>query len=93
MKNLRILIVRNARFLSAPKYLPSSLRLLEWKGCPLESFSSGFYPTNIVVLILPHSHFKLEKEKPFPVRLPFFHSYSQVFIIQDNNTDKHLNQL
>ncbi|XP_027331302.1 TMV resistance protein N-like isoform X1 [Abrus precatorius] len=66
MSNLRILVVRNAHFLSAPKYLPSSLRLLEWKGYPSESLPPGFYPRNVVVLSLPHSHFKLEKENKFP---------------------------
>jgi len=32
MKNLKILIVRNATFSTGPSCLPNSLRLLDWMG-------------------------------------------------------------
>ncbi|XP_027368582.1 uncharacterized protein LOC113874561 [Abrus precatorius] len=65
MNNLRILILRNARFSSAPNYLPNSLRLLEWNGYPSASLPPGFYPRNAVVLGLPYSQLKLDKREPF----------------------------
>ncbi|CAJ1940541.1 unnamed protein product [Sphenostylis stenocarpa] len=55
MKNLRILIIRNAIFSSGPSYLPNSLRLLDWKGYPSKSFPQNFYPHRIVDFKLPHS--------------------------------------
>ncbi|KAL4301090.1 hypothetical protein AHAS_Ahas17G0266100 [Arachis hypogaea] len=61
MENLRILIVRNTIFSTAPSRLPNSLRLLEWKGYPSESFPLDFHPNKIVDLKLPHSTLKLEK--------------------------------
>ncbi|XLS69246.1 hypothetical protein HN51_020269 [Arachis hypogaea] len=61
MENLRILIVRNTIFSTAPSCLPKSLRLLEWKGYPSESSPLDFHPNRIVDLKLPHSALKLEK--------------------------------
>ncbi|XP_057729680.1 TMV resistance protein N-like [Arachis stenosperma] len=61
MENLRILIVRNTIFSTAPSCLPKSLRLLEWKGYPSESSPLDFNPNRIVDLKLPHSALKLEK--------------------------------
>ncbi|KOM47669.1 hypothetical protein LR48_Vigan07g137300 [Vigna angularis] len=63
MKNLRILIVRNAIFSSGPSYLPNSLRLIDWKGYPSKSFPPDFYPHRIVDFKLPHS--SLIFKKPF----------------------------
>ncbi|XP_020965565.1 TMV resistance protein N-like isoform X2 [Arachis ipaensis] len=61
MEKLRILIVRNTVFSTAPSHLPNSLRLLEWKGYPSESFPLDFHPHRIVDLKLPHSALKLER--------------------------------
>ncbi|MED6112543.1 hypothetical protein PIB30_062659 [Stylosanthes scabra] len=61
MENLRILIVRNTKFSRGPSHLPNSLRLLEWKGYPSESFPIDFHPKRIIDLKLPHSALKLEK--------------------------------
>ncbi|KAL2338798.1 hypothetical protein Fmac_013244 [Flemingia macrophylla] len=61
MKNLRILIVRNAIFSHGPSYLPNSLRLLDWKGYPSKSFPPDFYPRRIVDFKLPHSSLILQK--------------------------------
>ncbi|KAK7258076.1 hypothetical protein RIF29_32504 [Crotalaria pallida] len=52
MKKLRILIVRNTSFPSAPSYLPNQLRLLDWKEYPSQSFPSRFNPKKIVALNL-----------------------------------------
>jgi len=65
MENLRILIIRNTTFSTAPSCLPNSLRLLDWKGYPSKSFPTDFYPERIVDFKLPHSSLMLEK--PFKV--------------------------
>ncbi|XP_027355279.1 TMV resistance protein N-like [Abrus precatorius] len=61
INNLRILIVRNTCFSTAPKHLPNNLRLLDWEGYPSTSLPQGFYPRNIVVLKLRHSLFRLQE--------------------------------
>jgi hypothetical protein len=43
MKNLKTLIIENAHFSKGARYLPSSLRLLEWEKCHSMSLSSGFF--------------------------------------------------
>ncbi|KAH1144695.1 hypothetical protein GLYMA_12G239800v4 [Glycine max] len=55
MKNLRILIVRNTKFLTGPSSLPNKLQLLDWIGFPSESFPPKFDPKNIVDFKLSHS--------------------------------------
>ncbi|PNY04128.1 disease resistance protein (TIR-NBS-LRR class), partial [Trifolium pratense] len=55
MKNLKILIVRNATFSTGPSSLPNSLRLLDWMGFPSKSFPPDFYPEKIVDFKLSHS--------------------------------------
>ncbi|KAL2327185.1 hypothetical protein Fmac_020612 [Flemingia macrophylla] len=55
MKNLRILIVYNTKFLHEPRYLPNNLRLLEWENYPSKSFPSGFYPKKIGAFYLSGS--------------------------------------
>ncbi|TKY68170.1 TMV resistance protein N [Spatholobus suberectus] len=61
MENLRILIIRNTTFSTAPGYLPNTLRLLDWKGYPSKSFPPRFYPHRIVDFKLPHSSLMLEE--------------------------------
>jgi hypothetical protein len=41
MKNLKIVIIKNGHFSKGPKYLPSTLRVLNWKRYPSESPSSA----------------------------------------------------
>ncbi|CAJ2655652.1 unnamed protein product [Trifolium pratense] len=65
MENLRILIIRNTSFQSAPSCLPNSLRLLDWKGYPSKSFPADFYPERIVDFKLPHSSLMLKR--PFQI--------------------------
>ncbi|XP_061355776.1 disease resistance protein Roq1-like [Gastrolobium bilobum] len=59
MKNLRILIIRDARFSRGPQNLPNSLRVLDWSGYPSLSLPSDFNPKNLVILSLPESCLKL----------------------------------
>ncbi|XP_028793751.1 disease resistance protein RPP5-like [Neltuma alba] len=59
MSNLRILIVRNAKFSMGAKYFPSSLRLLDWDGYPSMTLPPDFYPKNLVCFKLCGSHFRL----------------------------------
>ncbi|XP_054777848.1 disease resistance protein RPV1-like isoform X2 [Prosopis cineraria] len=59
MENLRILIVRNARFTTGPKHLPNNLRVLDWEGYPSMTLPRDFYPLKIVVLRLCRSHVRL----------------------------------
>ena len=61
MQNLRILIIRNARFSKDPEYLPNKLRFLEWEQYPLSSLPPSFDPKKLVILKMPHSLLKLEK--------------------------------
>ncbi|RHN65891.1 putative TIR domain, winged helix-turn-helix DNA-binding domain-containing protein [Medicago truncatula] len=58
MKNLRILIIRNAGFSRGPQILPNSLSVLDWSGYQLSSLPSDFYPKNLVILNLPESCLK-----------------------------------
>ncbi|KAK2421751.1 TMV resistance protein N [Trifolium repens] len=44
MKNLKTLIIKNGHFSKGPKYLPNTLRVLKWKGCP------SFFPPSATVL-------------------------------------------
>nr|WIL59973.1 nodulation protein [Melilotus officinalis] len=65
MKNLRILIIRNARFSIGPQILPNSLRVLDWSGYQSSSLPSDFNPKNLVILSLPESC--LKRFKPLNV--------------------------
>ncbi|XP_045819803.1 disease resistance protein Roq1-like [Trifolium pratense] len=58
MKNLRILIIRNAQFSRGPQILPDSLRVLDWRGYQSPSLPSEFNPKNLAVMHLPESHFE-----------------------------------
>ncbi|XP_039686423.1 TMV resistance protein N isoform X1 [Medicago truncatula] len=64
MKNLKILIIRSARFSRGPQKLPNSLRVLDWNGYPSQSLPADFNPKNLMILSLPESclvSFKLLK--------------------------------
>ncbi|KAJ7970141.1 Disease resistance protein [Quillaja saponaria] len=63
LKNLRVLIVRNAHFSKAPKHLPNNLRVLDWRDYPSQSLPADFHPETLVVLNMPHSH--LTMDEPF----------------------------
>ncbi|CAL0329618.1 unnamed protein product [Lupinus luteus] len=55
MKNLKILKVINANFSTGPKYLPNSLRVLDWRGYPWPYLPSDFRPRKLNILNLPNS--------------------------------------
>ncbi|KAF7813108.1 TMV resistance protein N-like isoform X1 [Senna tora] len=59
MKNLKILIIKNAYFLRGPKYLPNSLRILQWQRYPSSRLPVGFCPTKLVILDLQDSFLEL----------------------------------
>ncbi|KAM3741455.1 hypothetical protein ACB098_08G178900 [Castanea mollissima] len=61
MKNLRLLIVRNVHICGDLKYLPNSLRLLDWSEYPSSSLPSTFCPQKIIALKMPQSHIRLDK--------------------------------
>ncbi|XP_028769761.1 TMV resistance protein N-like [Neltuma alba] len=61
MNNLRILIVRKAQFSIGPRYLPNSLRWLEWQGYPFTELPPNFSPNKLVVFKLCFSPFRLEE--------------------------------
>lgn len=65
MRNLRMLIIRNAEFFGGHVHLPSSLRLLDWEDYPSQVLPSDFLPEKIVMLELRHNHLTLDK--PFKV--------------------------
>ncbi|XP_004492416.1 disease resistance protein Roq1-like [Cicer arietinum] len=58
MKNLRILIIRNARFSRGPQILPNSLRVLDWSGYQSSSLPSDFNPKNLAILNMSESCLK-----------------------------------
>ncbi|XP_028751864.1 disease resistance protein RPS6-like isoform X2 [Neltuma alba] len=60
MNNLRIIIIRNTRFLTCPKYLPNSLILLDWQGYPSVNLPPDFSPPKLVCLKICGSPFSLE---------------------------------
>ncbi|XP_057437312.1 disease resistance protein Roq1-like isoform X2 [Lotus japonicus] len=53
MGNLKILIIKNVHFSEAPKYLPSSLRVLDWQSYPSQYLPPNFYPGNLSICKLP----------------------------------------
>ncbi|XP_021834125.1 TMV resistance protein N-like [Prunus avium] len=58
MKNLKILINYNVYLFGDPSSIPNNLRVLEWHGCPFQSFPANFRPEGLVVLNLPDSRIK-----------------------------------
>ena len=61
MRNLRVLIVGGAHFSKGPKHLPSSLRVLDWRGYPSPSLPCDFHPSRLFILSLPDSCLRLDK--------------------------------
>ncbi|KAI9086125.1 hypothetical protein K1719_031846 [Acacia pycnantha] len=61
MTNLRILIIRKVQFSTGPKYLPDSLRWLEWEGYPSTNLPPKFSPNKLVFFKLCCSPFRFEK--------------------------------
>ncbi|XP_057445959.1 TMV resistance protein N-like isoform X2 [Lotus japonicus] len=57
MKTLKTLIIRKCHFSKGPKYLPNSLRVLEWWKYPLQHFPCDFHPKKLSVCKLPESNF------------------------------------
>ncbi|KAK7314156.1 hypothetical protein VNO77_39368 [Canavalia gladiata] len=55
MKNLKILVIGHAIFSTGPRYLPNSLRLLDWISYPSPSLPSDFYAKELEILHLPQS--------------------------------------
>lgn len=55
MKNLKVLIIRNACFSRGPDYLPNSLRVLEWKAYPSKFLPYDFHPAKLLYLDLSNS--------------------------------------
>ena len=59
MKNLRLLIVRNANISGGHlDFLSNELRLLDWPGYPFPSLPCSFHPKNLVELNLSYSLIK-----------------------------------
>uniref|UniRef100_A0A9I9CIX4 TIR domain-containing protein n=1 Tax=Cucumis melo TaxID=3656 RepID=A0A9I9CIX4_CUCME len=58
MKNLRLLIVRNAKFSTNVEYLPDSLKWIKWHGFSHRSLPLSFLKKNLVGLDLSHSFIK-----------------------------------
>ena len=55
MKNLRLLIVRNARFSTNVEYLPDNLKWIKWHGFSHRFLPLSFLKKNLVGLDLRHS--------------------------------------
>ncbi|KAE9588313.1 putative TIR domain, winged helix-turn-helix DNA-binding domain-containing protein [Lupinus albus] len=63
MKNLRMLIIRNAEFSGGPLHIPRNLRMLDWKEYPSPSLPFDFFLEKVAMLELTHS--RLTLDKPF----------------------------
>ncbi|KAL5173275.1 TMV resistance protein N [Glycine soja] len=57
MKNLKTLIIKSDCFSKGPKYLPNTLRVLEWWRCPSQDWPHNFNPKQLAICKLPHSSF------------------------------------
>jgi hypothetical protein len=55
MKNLKTLIIEGAHFSKGPKYLPNSLRVVEWKKYPSEYLPCDFHPKKLTIFTLQKS--------------------------------------
>ncbi|XP_045787151.1 disease resistance protein RUN1-like [Trifolium pratense] len=55
MKNLKTLVIKGGHFSKGPKYLPNSLRVVEWEGYPSEYLPHDFHPKKLAILNLPKS--------------------------------------
>ena len=55
MKNLKTLIIKSDCFTKGPKYLPNTLRVLEWKRCPSRDWPHNFNPKQLAICNLPQS--------------------------------------
>ncbi|XP_030948230.1 disease resistance protein TAO1-like [Quercus lobata] len=82
MSNLKFLRVHNICTQYVPKYLPNSLRYLEWSGYPAKSLPC-FQPDELVELRLPYSKIELPWEgmKIFD-KLKSFHMASSLDLIR-----------
>ena len=60
MENLKFLMVNNVQISEELTYLPSGLRLLEWRKYPF-NFPSNYCPQQLVALEMPESCIRLEK--------------------------------
>ncbi|KAM3398181.1 disease resistance protein Roq1 isoform X2 [Capsicum galapagoense] len=80
MKRLRVLVVRATNFCSVDPitHIPSSIRWLDWEGCPLNSLPQSFEPSKLLRLDILESTTlqklwtisKWEKRLPFSVFFP-----------------------
>jgi len=57
MRNLKILIIKSGNFSKGPKYLPNSLRVLEWWRYPSHDLPSDFLSKKLAMCKLPQSCF------------------------------------
>ncbi|VVA35845.1 PREDICTED: TMV resistance [Prunus dulcis] len=58
MKNLKILINYNVCLSGDARSIPNNLRVLDWHGCPFQSFPANFLPKQLVVLNMRRSRIK-----------------------------------
>ncbi|KAL9328841.1 hypothetical protein ACSQ67_003844 [Phaseolus vulgaris] len=62
MTNLKMLSIENADFSRGPEFLPSSLRVLKWRGYPTQSLPPEYDPRRLVMLDLSLSRSILCKQ-------------------------------
>ncbi|XP_023537666.1 disease resistance protein RPS6-like isoform X3 [Cucurbita pepo subsp. pepo] len=95
MKNLRLLMVRNARFSTNLKYLPDNLKWIKWHAFSQDSLPSSFITKNLVGLDLQYSRIQnVEKGWKDCKRLKLVDfSYSRLEKIPDFSTSSSLEKL
>ena len=60
MENLKFLIVESVDIYKPLEFLPRSLVLLKWPNYPFH-WPSKYFPEQLAVIEMPHSHIKLPK--------------------------------
>jgi hypothetical protein len=63
MRNLKTLVIKGGHFSKGPKYLPNSLRVVEWEGYPSEYLPHDFHPKKLAI-------FNLQKSCIVSLKLP-----------------------
>ncbi|XP_054797618.1 protein SUPPRESSOR OF npr1-1, CONSTITUTIVE 1-like [Prosopis cineraria] len=58
MKNLKVLIFKDVKCSTSPKYLPNSLKVLKWQRYPSSFLPLDFHPKKLVVLDIGHSYLR-----------------------------------
>ncbi|KAK7309791.1 hypothetical protein RJT34_06804 [Clitoria ternatea] len=78
MENLKILVIENAHFSTAPNHLPKSLRVLKWHGYPASSLPADFDPKELALLDLSLSSYAFENQ---PIMVCIVANFLDIYLV------------